>query len=80
MKWRARIPNSSSWFSLWWWNRSNSYLKFIKIRQDNSFIEIFRTDTIKNSFNPDWTHTDIAIGKLVRDDSKDAKFKVECWD
>ena len=66
MKWRAKIPSSASWFSLWWWNRSNSYLKFMKIRQDNTFIEASRTDTIKNNHNPDWGFIDISLAKLIR--------------
>ena len=37
MKWKARkLMNTDSWFD--WWDKSDPYLKFLKIRSDNTFI------------------------------------------
>ena len=42
MKWKGRkLMNTDSWFDFW--DKSDPYLKFIKIRSDNSFIEVART-------------------------------------
>lgn len=42
MKWRARkLMNTDSWFDFW--DKSDPYLKFQKIRSDNSLIEAGRT-------------------------------------
>lgn len=53
MKWRAsKLMNTDSWFD--WWDKSDPYLKFLKIRNDNSLIEAFRTPIIMNDLNPNW--------------------------
>lgn len=42
MKWRGgKIANVDSYFDFW--DKSDPYLKFLKVRQDNTFIEIART-------------------------------------
>ena len=42
MKWRAsKLMNTDSFFDFW--DKSDPYLKFLKIRGDNSFIEAGRT-------------------------------------
>lgn len=42
MKWRGRkIANVDSFFDFF--DKSDPYLKFMKVRQDNTFIEIART-------------------------------------
>lgn len=42
MKWKSRkLMNTDSWFDFW--DKSDPYLKFLKVRSDNSFIEAART-------------------------------------
>ena len=36
------------------WDKSDPYLKFLKIRTDNTFIEGGRTEIIKDNLNPNW--------------------------
>lgn len=37
MKWKAiKVMNTDSVFD--WWNKSDPYLKFLKVRQDNSTV------------------------------------------
>jgi hypothetical protein len=53
MKWRAeKLINTDSYFD--WWNKSDPYLKFLKIRSDNSYITGAKTEVIGNSLNPSW--------------------------
>ncbi len=45
MKWRAhKLMNTDSWFDFW--DKSDPYLKFLKIRKDNTFVEAGRTEII----------------------------------
>lgn len=44
--------NTDSFFDFW--DKSDPYLKFIKIRSDNTFIEINRTEVVPNNLNPSW--------------------------
>lgn len=42
MKWKAeKLMNTDSFFDFW--DKSDPYLKFLKIRDDNSYLEIQRT-------------------------------------
>lgn len=53
MQFRAeKLYNTDSFFDFW--DKSDPYLKFLKIREDNSYIEVLRTEIIKNNLNPDW--------------------------
>lgn len=53
MKWKAvKLMNTDSFFDFW--DKSDPYLKFIKIRSDNTFIEINRTEVVPNNLNPSW--------------------------
>jgi hypothetical protein len=53
MKWKGRkLMNTDSWFDFW--DKSDPYLKFLKIRTDNSFIEVARTEIVMNDLNPNW--------------------------
>jgi hypothetical protein len=55
--------NTDSWFDFW--DKSDPYLKFLKIRDDNSFIEIVRTEVIKENLNPQWRTIEIQASRLV---------------
>lgn len=51
MKWKSRkIMNTDSWFDFW--DKSDAYLKFLKVRSDNSLIEAARTEVVKDSLSP----------------------------
>ena len=42
MKWRAsKLMNTDSWFDFW--DKSDPYLKLLKIRRDKTLVEAFRT-------------------------------------
>ena len=53
MKWRAhKLMNTDSWFDFW--DKSDPYLKFSKIRRDNTLVEATRTEIVYENLNPDW--------------------------
>lgn len=80
MKWKARkLLNTDSWFDFW--DKSDPYLKFLKIRTDNSLIEAGRTQVIMNNLNPDWKKIQIIKNRLVsQQNQKSGRIKIECWD
>jgi Ca2+-dependent lipid-binding protein len=72
MKWKAlKLMNTDSFFDFW--DKSDPYLKFLKVRGDNSLIEAFRTDVIKDNLNPSWKSFQIQASRLHSENS--SRFK-----
>lgn len=79
MNWRAKkLLNTDSFFDFW--DKSDPYLKFLKIRTDNSFIEAARTNIVMDNLSPKWNPIEIPCSRLVASNSDRGRFKVECWD
>ncbi len=79
MTWRGqKIKNVDSKFDFW--DKSDPYLKFMRLRGDNTFVEVARTEHIMDSLDPAWKPMTIPISRLVSSDNKFGTFKVECWD
>ena len=55
--------NTDSWFDFW--DKSDPYLKFLKVRSDNSLIEAARTEVVMESLNPDWKPIEVSLGRLI---------------
>ena len=65
MKWSAKkLMNTDSWFD--WWDKSDPYLKFLKIRKDNTLIDVGRTNVVMDNLNPNWQLVDIPLSKLLK--------------
>lgn len=63
MKWKAaKLLNTDSIFD--WWNKSDPYLKFQKVRQDGSIVLASQTEVIDNSLNPSWNPIQIQTTRL----------------
>jgi hypothetical protein len=72
MKWKGlKLMNTDSWFDFI--NKSDPYLKFFKIRLDNTFIQVAETEVVKNDLNPIWKPISIPLNKLVTPNQQ--KFK-----
>lgn len=72
MKWKGvKLMNTDSFFDFW--DKSDPYLKFLKIRQDNSTILAGQTEVIKENLSPSWNPIVIPMGKLVS--QADQRFK-----
>jgi hypothetical protein len=79
MKWHAvKLMNTDSWFDFW--DKSDPYLKFLKLRKDNTLVEATRTEVIMDNLNPSWKDLEVRVSRLIREDNQEQKFKVECWD
>ena len=63
--------NTDSFFDFW--DKSDPYLKFLKIRTDNSLIEAGRSEIIKDNLNPHWKPVQISVPRLLSENS--SKFK-----
>jgi hypothetical protein len=55
--------NTDSWFDFW--DKSDPYLKFLKIRDDNSYLDIQRTEVVQNNLNPIWKFIEISPSRLM---------------
>jgi hypothetical protein len=65
MKWSAKaLMNTDSWFD--WWDKSDPYLKFLKIRKDNTLIDVGRTNVVMDNLNPSWQLIEISLSKLLK--------------
>jgi hypothetical protein len=56
--------NTDSWFD--WWDKSDPYLKFLKIRKDNTLIDVGRTNVVMDNLNPSWQLIEISLSKLLK--------------
>ena len=75
MNWKGgKIANVDSRFDFW--DKSDPYLKFLKIRQDNTFIEIARTEVLFNNQSPNWKPINVPFSKLVDPSNPNPSFKV----
>jgi hypothetical protein len=64
MQWKAsKIANVDSWFDFW--DKSDPYIKFLKIRNDNSYVEVHRTEIIKDDLNPIWKSFEVQAARLI---------------
>ena len=75
MSWVGRkLKNVDSHFDFW--DKSDPYLKFMKLRGDNSFVEVARTQTVMDNQEPNWKPITIPLNKLVRSDNIAGTFRV----
>ena len=51
--------NTDSIFDFW--DKSDPYLKILKLREDNTFVEAVRTVMINNNLNPSWDPLEVQI-------------------
>jgi hypothetical protein len=64
MKWRGvKLMNTDSIFDFW--DKSDPYLKFVKLRQDGSYITVATTEVVKNNLEPNWNPVSLPVSRLV---------------
>ena len=71
-----KLYNTDSFFDFW--DKSDPYLKFLKVRDDNSMVEVARTEVIKENLNPSWQPIEIQGARLIN--LNKGTFRIECWD
>lgn len=68
--------NTDSYFDFW--DKSDPYIKLLKIRSDNSYIQAYKSDIVKNDLNPNWRPFFVEASRLHEDNN--GRFKIEVWD
>ena len=63
--------NTDSFFDFW--DKSDPYLKLIKIRDDNTFLDVLTTETIKENLNPNWKPFEIQSNRLHSQNNRQFK-------
>lgn len=66
--------NTDSFFDFW--DKSDPYLKMMKIRNDNSCVEVHRTEAIQNNLNPIWQPFEIQAARLINRNKQAFKYRV----
>ena len=67
------MANVDSFFDFW--DKSDPYLKFIKLKEDGSKLTIHTTNTIIDDLNPTWNQFEVSLSKLSNNDP-DKSFKI----
>jgi hypothetical protein len=74
MKWKGvKLMNTDSIFD--WWDKSDPYLKFLKIRSDNTFLPVKETEVINDSLNPSWRTIELPLSKLITTNERRFKYQ-----
>lgn len=75
MKWKGgEIANVDS--HIRFWDKSDPYLKFLRVRKDDTFIEVGRTEVIMDNPEPDWKPVTLPAEKLIDMNIQKKLFKV----
>jgi hypothetical protein len=73
MKWRAdKLHNVDSFFDFW--DKSDPYIRFLKIRNDNSLVEVHRTEVVKDNLSPSWQPFRIWASRLINPNKQGFKY------
>ena len=73
LKFRAeKLLNVDSVFDFW--DKSDPFLKFFKIRNDNSVVEVKRTEAIMDNLNPAWAPFEIQASRLINPQKHSFKY------
>ena len=75
MQWSGeKIKNVDSMFDFW--DKSDPYLRFLRVRTDTTYVEVARTEVIMDSLEPAWKPLTIPLSRLVTADNLFGTFKV----
>lgn len=57
MKWRGiKLMNTDGWF-----DKSDPLLKFFRIREDGTLVQVHETEVVMDNLNPIWKPMEIKI-------------------
>ena len=75
MQWSGgKIVNMDGYVRFW--DKSDPYLKFLKIRKDNTYIEVGRTEVTFNNQEPKWEPITFQVERLVTMTDPVKSFKI----
>lgn len=65
MKWIGiKLMNTDGWF-----DKSDPFLRFSRIREDKTLIQVHETEVIMDNLNPIWKPFEIKLQKLCNGDT-----------
>lgn len=74
-QWKGvKLMNTDGWF-----DKSDPFLRFKRIREDNTNILVHETEKVMDNLNPVWRGVELPLAKLCNGDHF-RPIKVECWD
>lgn len=62
-----------------WFDKSDPFLRFKRVREDNTNILVHETERVIDNLNPVWKGVELPLSKLCNGDNF-RPIKVECWD
>ncbi|XP_054924438.1 copine-8-like isoform X1 [Dermacentor andersoni] len=74
MQWQGKKLDSKDWFG-----KSDPFLEFCRVSEDNSYTAVFRTEVVKRNLNPTWRPFTIQMRQLSGGDD-DRTLRVACYD
>ncbi|XP_077496561.1 copine-8-like isoform X2 [Amblyomma americanum] len=74
MQWQGKKLEKKDWFG-----KSDPFLEFYRISEDNSYTAVFRTEVVKRSLNPTWRPFTIQMRQLSGGDD-DRTIRIACYD
>lgn len=74
MQWYGQKLDKKDWFG-----KSDPFLEFYRVSEDNSYTAVFRTEVVKKSLNPTWRPFAIQMRQLSGGD-EDRTIRVVCYD
>ncbi|KAH7973811.1 hypothetical protein HPB49_005322 [Dermacentor silvarum] len=74
MQWQGKKLDKKDWFG-----KSDPFLEFYRVSEDNSYTAVFRTEVVKRKLNPTWRPFTIQMQQLSGGD-QDRTIRVACYD
>lgn len=74
MQWQGRKLDKKDWCG-----KSDPFLAFYRVSEDNSYSAVYRTEVVKKTLNPTWRPFTIHMRQLCGGD-EDRTIKVACYD
>ncbi|XP_065287256.2 copine-8-like isoform X1 [Dermacentor albipictus] len=74
MQWQGKKLDKKDWFG-----KSDPFLEFYRVSEDNSYTAVFRTEVVKRQLNPTWRPFTIQMQQLSGGD-QDRTIRVACYD
>lgn len=75
MQWQGvKLKNVDGWF-----DKSDPFLRFNRVREDNTAVIVHETEAVMDNLNPCWKLFEITSQKLCNSDTL-RPIKLECWD
>ncbi|XP_065287258.2 copine-8-like isoform X3 [Dermacentor albipictus] len=72
--WQGKKLDKKDWFG-----KSDPFLEFYRVSEDNSYTAVFRTEVVKRQLNPTWRPFTIQMQQLSGGD-QDRTIRVACYD